>query len=46
MNVGELENAIHFKVIKYERIKFLVVGIGPTGGGGGNDSSLAIYAWV
>lgn len=26
-NVGELQGAIHFKVVRYERIKFLVVGL-------------------
>jgi misshapen/NIK-related kinase len=36
-NVGELAGAIHFKIVRYERIKFLVVGL---------DHSVAIYAWA
>ncbi|KAK0404533.1 hypothetical protein QR680_017496 [Steinernema hermaphroditum] len=37
VNVGDLQNAIHFKIVRYERIKFLVVGL---------ESSVEIYAWA
>ncbi|ELT89577.1 hypothetical protein CAPTEDRAFT_194254 [Capitella teleta] len=36
-NVGELEGCIHFKVVKYERIKFLVIAL---------KDSIEIYAWA
>ena len=26
INVGDLSSAVHFKIVKYERIKFLVIG--------------------
>lgn len=35
--VGELEGCIHFKLVKYERIKFLVVAL---------KESIEIYAWA
>ncbi|TKR81037.1 hypothetical protein L596_014981 [Steinernema carpocapsae] len=37
VNVGDLQGAIHFKIVRYERIKFLVVGL---------ESSVEIYAWA
>ena len=37
MNVGELEGCVHFKVVKYERIKFLVIAL---------RESMEIYAWA
>jgi len=37
VNVGELQNVIHFKIVKYERIKFLIVGL---------ENSIEIYAWA
>ncbi|CAI4232627.1 unnamed protein product [Auanema sp. JU1783] len=37
VNVGDLQGAVHFKIIRYERIKFLVVGL---------ESSIEIYAWA
>lgn len=37
VNVGDLQGAIHFKIVRYERIKFLVVGL---------ESSIEIYAWA
>lgn len=37
VNVGDLEGAVHFKIVKYERIKFLVVGL---------EASIEIYAWA
>jgi misshapen/NIK-related kinase len=37
MNVGELENCVHFKIVKYERIKFLVVAL---------KDGIEIYAWA
>ncbi|KRZ03088.1 Serine/threonine-protein kinase mig-15 [Trichinella zimbabwensis] len=37
VNVGDLQGAIHFKIVKYERIKFLVIGL---------ESSIEIYAWA
>ncbi|XP_067943954.1 serine/threonine-protein kinase mig-15-like isoform X3 [Watersipora subatra] len=36
-NVGELEGAVHFNIVKYERIKFLVIAL---------QSSIEIYAWA
>jgi len=37
MNVGEMENCVHFKIVKYERIKFLVIAM---------RDSIEIYAWA
>jgi len=37
VNVGDLEGAIHFKIVKYERIKFLVIA---------QRDSIEIYAWA
>ncbi|KAI0216714.1 Serine/threonine-protein kinase mig-15, partial [Lamellibrachia satsuma] len=37
VNVGELEGCIHFKIVKYERIKFLVIAL---------KDSVEIYAWA
>uniref|UniRef100_A0AC34G112 CNH domain-containing protein n=1 Tax=Panagrolaimus sp. ES5 TaxID=591445 RepID=A0AC34G112_9BILA len=37
VNVGDLQGAIHFKIVRYDRIKFLVVGL---------ENSVAIYAWA
>jgi serine/threonine protein kinase len=37
VNVGDLQGAIHFKIVRYERIKFLVVGL---------ENSVSIYAWA
>ncbi|CAB3399969.1 unnamed protein product [Caenorhabditis bovis] len=37
VNVGDLQGAIHFKIVRYERIKFLVVGL---------ETSIEIYAWA
>ena len=37
MNVGDLMGAVHFKIVRYERIKFLVVGL---------ENSIEIYAWA
>ena len=37
VNVGDLQNAIHFKIVKYERIKFLVIAL---------KDSIEIYAWA
>ncbi|KAJ1369851.1 Serine/threonine-protein kinase mig-15 [Parelaphostrongylus tenuis] len=37
VNVGDLQGAIHFKIVRYERIKFLVVGL---------ENSIEIYAWA
>lgn len=37
MNVGDLQGSVHFKIVRYERIKFLVVGL---------ESSIEIYAWA
>ena len=37
VNVGELEGAIHFRIVKYERIKFLVIAL---------RESVEIYAWA
>lgn len=36
-NVGELEGCDHFKIVKYERIKFLVIAL---------KDSIEIYAWA
>ncbi|XP_077344114.1 TRAF2 and NCK-interacting protein kinase isoform X14 [Lithobates pipiens] len=37
ITVGELEGCVHYKVVKYERIKFLVIAL---------KSSVEIYAWA
>ncbi|XP_028967092.1 serine/threonine-protein kinase mig-15 [Galendromus occidentalis] len=37
INVGDLEGAVHFKIVKYERIKFLVIAL---------KESVEIYAWA
>ncbi|XP_041349834.1 misshapen-like kinase 1 isoform X2 [Gigantopelta aegis] len=37
VNVGELEGCVHFKIVKYERIKFLVIAL---------QDSIEIYAWA
>jgi hypothetical protein len=37
INLGELQGAKHFKIVKYERIKFLIVAL--------NDS-IEVYAWA
>src|SRR3569832_1483134 len=37
LNVGDLRGCIHFKIIRYEKIKFLVVGL---------ENSIEIYAWA
>ncbi|VDN03074.1 unnamed protein product [Thelazia callipaeda] len=37
VNVGDLQGAVHFKIVRYERIKFLVVGL---------ESTIEIYAWA
>lgn len=37
VNVGELEECVHFKIVKYERIKFLVIAL---------RDSIEIYAWA
>lgn len=37
VNVGDLQGAIHFKIVKYERIKFLVIAL---------KDSIEIYAWA
>lgn len=37
VNVGDLQNAMHFKIVKYERIKFLVIAL---------KDSIEIYAWA
>uniref|UniRef100_A0A914WJE1 non-specific serine/threonine protein kinase n=1 Tax=Plectus sambesii TaxID=2011161 RepID=A0A914WJE1_9BILA len=37
VNVGDLQGAVHFKIVRYERIKFLVVGL---------ETSIEIYAWA
>ena len=36
INVGDLQGAVHFKIVKYERIKFLVIAL---------RESIEIYAW-
>ncbi|XP_013880111.1 mitogen-activated protein kinase kinase kinase kinase 4 isoform X8 [Austrofundulus limnaeus] len=37
VNVGDLEGCVHYKVVKYERIKFLVLAL---------KSSVEVYAWA
>ena len=37
MSVGDLEGCIHYKVVKYEKIKFLVIAL---------KDSIEIYAWA
>uniref|UniRef100_A0A8C5PNU7 non-specific serine/threonine protein kinase n=1 Tax=Leptobrachium leishanense TaxID=445787 RepID=A0A8C5PNU7_9ANUR len=37
VSVGDLEGCVHYKVVKYERIKFLVIAL---------KSSVEIYAWA
>ncbi|XP_050310027.1 mitogen-activated protein kinase kinase kinase kinase 4 isoform X3 [Anthonomus grandis grandis] len=37
INVGDLQGAMHFKIVKYERIKFLVIAL---------RDSIEIYAWA
>ncbi|XP_013886417.1 TRAF2 and NCK-interacting protein kinase isoform X2 [Austrofundulus limnaeus] len=37
VTVGELESCVHYKVVKYERIKFLVIAL---------KNSVEIYAWA
>ncbi|XP_069008773.1 TRAF2 and NCK interacting kinase a isoform X6 [Embiotoca jacksoni] len=37
ITVGELEGCVHYKVVKYERIKFLVIAL---------KNSVEIYAWA
>ena len=37
INVGDLHGAVHFKIVKYERIKFLVIAL---------RDSIEIYAWA
>ncbi|XP_074864007.1 nik-related protein kinase isoform X2 [Carettochelys insculpta] len=37
MSVGDLEGCVHYKVVKYERIKFLVIAL---------KSSVEVYAWA
>ncbi|XP_053404499.1 mitogen-activated protein kinase kinase kinase kinase 4-like isoform X2 [Mercenaria mercenaria] len=37
VNVGELEGCVHFKIVKYEKIKFLVIAL---------KDSIEIYAWA
>jgi len=37
INVGELQGATHFKIVKYERIKFLVIAL---------KDAIEIYAWA
>lgn len=37
VNVGNLEGCVHFKIVKYERIKFLVIAL---------QDSIEIYAWA
>ncbi|XP_012995419.1 mitogen-activated protein kinase kinase kinase kinase 4 isoform X9 [Esox lucius] len=37
VTVGELEGCVHYKVVKYERIKFLVLAL---------KSSVEVYAWA
>ena len=37
VNVGELEGCVHFKIVKYEKIKFLVIAL---------QNSIEIYAWA
>ena len=37
INVGDLNGAVHFKIVKFERIKFLVIAL---------RESIEIYAWA
>jgi misshapen/NIK-related kinase len=37
VDVGEMQGAVHFRIIRYERIKFLVIAL---------DHSIEIYAWA
>ncbi|XP_053555142.1 nik-related protein kinase [Bombina bombina] len=37
VSVGEMEGCVHYKVVKYERIKFLVVAL---------KNSVEVYAWA
>ena len=37
INVGDLQGSVHFKIVKYERIKFLVIAL---------RDSIEIYAWA
>ncbi|XP_032993316.1 nik-related protein kinase isoform X1 [Lacerta agilis] len=37
VSVGDLEGCIHYKVVKYERIKFLVIAV---------KNSVEVYAWA
>ncbi|XP_033760078.1 misshapen-like kinase 1 isoform X4 [Pecten maximus] len=37
VNVGDLEGCVHFKIVKYEKIKFLVIAL---------QESIEIYAWA
>jgi len=37
INVGDLEGAVHFKIVKYERLKFLVIAL---------RDFIEIYAWA
>ncbi|XP_076306534.1 serine/threonine-protein kinase mig-15-like isoform X2 [Tachypleus tridentatus] len=37
INVGDLQGAVHFKIVKYERIKFLVIAL---------RDSIETYAWA
>ncbi|XP_046392990.1 serine/threonine-protein kinase mig-15 isoform X3 [Ischnura elegans] len=37
INVGDLQGAVHFRIVKYERIKFLVIAL---------RESIEIYAWA
>ncbi|KAH9492337.1 hypothetical protein Btru_024369 [Bulinus truncatus] len=37
VNVGDLEGCVHFKIVKYERIKFLIIAL---------QDSIEIYAWA
>jgi TRAF2 and NCK interacting kinase len=37
INVGELEGCVHFKIVQFDKIKFLVVGL---------KDSIEVYAWA
>ncbi len=37
INVGDLQGSVHFKIVKYEKIKFLVIAL---------RESIEIYAWA
>ncbi|XP_023236306.1 mitogen-activated protein kinase kinase kinase kinase 4-like isoform X1 [Centruroides sculpturatus] len=37
INVGDLQGAVHFRIVKYEKIKFLVIAL---------KESVEIYAWA